>query len=100
MPPSFNDITHAVVTDHSQELVSLLLYNCNFATVMNHNISILHAGYLTCSPSERVFQGLFKKILHSKPVNLSLFKMGRIQSQRMFAKKFPNNYENNYFHEL
>lgn len=32
--------------DHT--LIPLLLHNCNFATVMSHNVSIWYAGYLVC----------------------------------------------------
>lgn len=36
---TLNTVPHGVVTpDH--KIISLLLYNCNFATVMNHNINI------------------------------------------------------------
>lgn len=35
----FNTVPHAVVTP-SIKLFSLLLYNCNFVTVMNHDVII------------------------------------------------------------
>lgn len=47
----FNTVPHGVVTpDH--KIISLLLYNCKFATVMNHNINISDMqgiGYVTGS---------------------------------------------------
>lgn len=44
----FNTVPHVVVTPDCKIL--LLLHNCNFATVMNHNANICYAGYLICKP--------------------------------------------------
>ena len=38
MLPPFNTVPH----------ILLLLYNCNFAAVMNHDINIWYTGYLIC----------------------------------------------------
>lgn len=35
---------------HSHTFISLLLYNCNVATVVNYSISIQYAVYLICEP--------------------------------------------------
>lgn len=53
-----NTVPHVVVTHPpNHELISLLLCNCNFATVANHfatvanhNVNIWYAGYLACNP--------------------------------------------------
>ena len=42
---TFNTVPPAVVTPN-HKLILLLLHNCNFATVMDHNINILCAEYL------------------------------------------------------
>ena len=38
---SFNTVPHVEVTNN-QKIISLLFHNCNFVTVMNHNINIWH----------------------------------------------------------
>jgi hypothetical protein len=54
----FNTVPHVVVTPPSPPTIKLipllLLYNCNFATVMNLNANICFTGYLICDPFERV----------------------------------------------
>jgi len=35
----FNTVPHVVVT-HNQNIISLLLHNFNFGTVVNHNVNI------------------------------------------------------------
>jgi hypothetical protein len=40
---------HVVLTP-SHNIILLLLHNYNFATVMNYNVNISYAGYLTCDP--------------------------------------------------
>jgi hypothetical protein len=45
----FNTAPHAVVTP-THTITLLLLHKCNFATVMNHNVNIWHAGYLIDDP--------------------------------------------------
>jgi hypothetical protein len=43
----FNAVLHVVwALNHS--IISLLLHNCNFPIVMNHNVNIWCAGYLIC----------------------------------------------------
>ena len=37
-----------VVVTHNHKIIMLLLHNCNFATVMNHNVNKLYIGYLIC----------------------------------------------------
>ena len=44
----FNTVSHVVVTP-TIKLSLLLIYNCNFTTVMNHNVNIVYAGCLICS---------------------------------------------------
>jgi hypothetical protein len=41
----FNTVPHVVVTCPTIQLSLLLLYNCNFATVWNHNLNIWYAGW-------------------------------------------------------
>ena len=41
----FNTV-HGVMTPN-HKIISLLLHNCNFVTVINHNVNIWYAGYLT-----------------------------------------------------
>ncbi|ERE68548.1 hypothetical protein H671_7g17857, partial [Cricetulus griseus] len=48
-----SEIPHVVVTPPTITLFLLLLHNCNFATVMNHNVHIEYAGYLIGDPCER-----------------------------------------------
>ena len=43
-----NTVSHVVVNPN-HKIISLLLHNCNFATVVNHNVNILYAGYLICN---------------------------------------------------
>jgi hypothetical protein len=38
------------------KIILLLFHNCNFATVMNHNVNIWYAGYLMYEPCERTVQ--------------------------------------------
>ena len=45
----FNRAPHVVVTPN-HKIISLLLHNCSFATVMNHNVNIWYAGYLIYDP--------------------------------------------------
>ena len=40
----FNTVPHVVVTP-SHKIISLLLYNCNFATARNYHENIWCAGY-------------------------------------------------------
>ena len=35
----FNTVSHVVVTPN-HNIISLLLYNCNFATIVNYNVNI------------------------------------------------------------
>lgn len=45
----FNAVPHVVVT-HNHKIILLLLHSCDFATVMNHSVSICYAtpeGVLT-----------------------------------------------------
>lgn len=44
-----NTVSHVVVTT-DYKFISLLLHNCNFASVMNHNVNIWYAGYLISDP--------------------------------------------------
>lgn len=45
----FNMVLHAVVIPN-HKIISLLLHNCNLATIMNHNTNIFYAGFLICGP--------------------------------------------------
>ena len=45
----FNTVPHVMVTDNPK-IISLLLHNCNFATVMNHNVNFWYAGNLYVTP--------------------------------------------------
>jgi hypothetical protein len=36
------------VVTPNHKMISLLLHNCNFVTVMNHNVNIWYEGYLRC----------------------------------------------------
>lgn len=38
--------------DRNHKIISLLLYNCNCTTVMNHNVNNWHVGYLICDTKE------------------------------------------------
>lgn len=51
----FTLVPHAVVTFH-HKIILLLVHNCNFATVINHNVYILYVAYLICHPCERLVQ--------------------------------------------
>jgi hypothetical protein len=37
-----------------QKIILLLLYNCSFATIMNHNVNIWYIGYLICDSPKGV----------------------------------------------
>ena len=41
----FTLVPHIVVTPN-YKIISLLLHNCNFSTVMYHDVEIWYAGYL------------------------------------------------------
>jgi hypothetical protein len=41
----FNTVPHVVVTPN-HDIIWLLLHNCNFSTIMNHNINIWYVGYI------------------------------------------------------
>lgn len=49
----FNTVPHVVVTAN-RKIISLLLYNCNFASVLNCNVNIWYAGHLICDPYAKV----------------------------------------------
>lgn len=49
-----NTILHVVATPVTIKLFLLPLHNCDFATVMNHNLNIWCAEYLIFNPCERV----------------------------------------------
>lgn len=51
----FNTTPHVVVTPNPKQFQCYFI-NCNFATVMNCNISIWYAGYLICGPCKKVLQ--------------------------------------------
>jgi hypothetical protein len=51
----FNTGPHVVLTPH-HKIISLLLHNWNFATVLNHNVNIWYAENLICDPCERVVE--------------------------------------------
>lgn len=36
--------------DKNHEIILLLIYNCNFASVINHNVDIWYVGYLIYDP--------------------------------------------------
>lgn len=44
---SFNSVPHTVVNPN-HEIILLLLHNCNFATILNHNVNIWYVEYLIC----------------------------------------------------
>ena len=44
-----NTVSHVVVNPN-HKIISLLLHNCNFAAIINNNVTISYAGYLICSP--------------------------------------------------
>ena len=69
----FNTVPHAVLT-HNDEIISLLLHNCDFATVMNPNVNIIrYARYLICDSCEQGGLTLKKITNHcSIPVILRL----------------------------
>ena len=69
----FNTVPHAVLT-HNDEIISLLLHNCDFATVMNPNVNIIrYARYLICDSCEQGGLTLKKITNHcSTPVILRL----------------------------
>jgi hypothetical protein len=50
----FNTVPRVAVTPSPNHTINwLLLHNCNFAAVMNHNVNIQYAGYVTWDPCER-----------------------------------------------
>jgi hypothetical protein len=51
--PLIHSVPHAAVTPN-HKIPSLLLHNCNFATVMNLNVNIWYAGCLICNSCEKV----------------------------------------------
>jgi hypothetical protein len=52
---ALNPVPHVVVTPN-RKIILLLRYNCNFAIVMNHNVTIWYAGYLICDCCKRIIQ--------------------------------------------
>jgi hypothetical protein len=38
----------------NHNIISLVLYNSDFATAMSHNVNVWYAGYLICDPCERL----------------------------------------------
>jgi hypothetical protein len=49
----FNTVLHVIMTP-GHKIITLLLQNCNFATVMNQDVNVWNAGHLICNPYERV----------------------------------------------
>ena len=49
--PQYFNAAPLVVVIHNHKIISLFLQNCGFETLMNHNVNIKYAGYLTCKPS-------------------------------------------------
>jgi hypothetical protein len=45
MPGFFNTVLHAVVTPN-HKIIFIATYNCNFATVMNHNVNMGHVNII------------------------------------------------------
>ena len=41
---------HVVMVTLNWKIISLLVYICNFATVMNHHVNTWHAVFLICDP--------------------------------------------------
>ena len=55
MLQAFNIFPHVVVNPN-HKLILLLLCNCHFSTVMNHNVNIWYAEHQLYDPCERVVQ--------------------------------------------
>jgi hypothetical protein len=51
MTQPLNTVPHVVITPN-HKVISLLLYNCNFATLVNCNINIWYVEYLICDPGK------------------------------------------------
>ena len=47
------NLPNTVTLSYSSQIISSLLHNCNFATVMNHYLNIRYVGYLIWDPWER-----------------------------------------------
>ena len=60
----FNPIPHVMVTPN-HKTIPTLLYNCNSAAVTDYNVTIGHAGYLTCNPCNKVTQPTKGGVTHS-----------------------------------
>ena len=43
-------VPHVVMVTLNWKIISLLVYICNFATVMNHHVNTWHAVFLICDP--------------------------------------------------
>lgn len=50
---TFSAVPHVVVTP-TIKLFSLLLDNCNFSTVISHNVNIWYEGHVICDPYEKI----------------------------------------------
>ena len=68
----FNTIPHVVVTPNNK-IILLLLYNCNFASIMNCNVNIWYAGYLVFDPWRSCSTGWEITLLEHKPTSSFLY---------------------------
>lgn len=70
MPHLFKTVPHVVVTSN-HEIISLLLHNCNFTTLMNHNVNIWYVtpGGWGSQPIgwELLFQSFVETIFNPNP---------------------------------